>query len=66
MHQYNFEIIGSQKYNWYMDRNMLVHTGENQFKCELCTKEFNLKDRLVYHSKNVTEIGYISYMYYYI
>ena len=26
----------------------------------------NLKDRLVYHSKNVTEIGYISYMYYYI
>ena len=49
-----------------MDRNMLVHTGENQFKCELCTKEFNLKDRLVYHSKNVTEIGYISYMYYYI
>ena len=58
MHQYNFEIIGSQKYNWYMDRNMLVHTGEISLSVNYALKNLT--------SKNVTEIGYISYMYYYI
>ena len=41
-----------------MDRNMLVHTGEISLSVNYALKNLT--------SKNVTEIGYISYMYYYI